>query len=324
MNYRIAIIAPQKQGDTLADTIFNGLIELQKINPELQFYLSTDYIWSDLKKFTISEASFIEFAKDADLIFLIWGKKYTNFALAQKLNQWQKTVYIDGSEVGNNNRYDFNIQYGLLNGEYSGYGEINQDMLVKCPLYFRREKPYTNGIIPLPFGIESSYIHYSGQKKDIDFNCIFGQDEYPLMRRYAKEILIKFCLKNSFTFSTEKTSSPIEFYKLLARSKVGISVGGGGYDTLRFWEILGNNCLLFTESIDIFQPNDKIQQYSSIWQFNNLYDFEYYLDKLGEYLKNQYNQEKMEEEYRRILNEHSTKARVETIITEAKKKKIIN
>jgi len=303
----IAVITPKGKEDYLANTIVDGLIQLQKeASAGFRFFISSfSNSCLDVENFALSENQFIDFARSANLILLIWGKKEMNYKLARKINQWDKTIFIDGSEVGLNNRYDFTIQKKILAGKYREIGKINFKMLKKCALYFRREKPYINGIIPLSFGIESRYTKYysPGQKKDIDFVCIFGQDEYPLMRRYVRELLVKYCKKNKFTYCVKKTKGPDEFYRILARAKVGISVGGGGYDCARFWEILGNNCLLL--------------------QFNNLYDFWYQLHKIGEFLQNGYNQENLVKEYKDILSRHSSKTRVLTILDKARQKGIL-
>ncbi|HLC95201.1 MAG TPA: glycosyltransferase, partial [Patescibacteria group bacterium] len=116
------------------------------------------------------------------------------------------------------------------------------------------------------------------------------------------------------TYWTQKTKTPEEFRKILASSKVGISVGGGGFDTMRFWEILGNNCILMTENIDIFPSNSKALDYRRVYQFNNLFDFRDQLELIATLLKNGYDQESFQEEYQKILNAHSSKARVRTIL----------
>ncbi len=194
-------------------------------------------------------------------------------------------------------------------------------MKERCYLYFRREKPYIDGIVPLPFGIESRYIKYDKltTKKDIDFVCVFGRDKRPLLRRFAKEILIKFCEKEKFTYRVSETNNQDEFLNILARAKVGISVGGGGFDTARFWEILGNNCLLLTENIDIYQSDDDSLEFQNIFQFNNLYDFMYELKKIGRLLRTDYAAERYIDVYDSILLKHSTRARILTVFKEAEK-----
>ncbi|MEI6296930.1 MAG: hypothetical protein WCO84_04780 [bacterium] len=318
---KIAVINPPN-GDGLARTVFDGLIQLKKKGIVNSFKYPNKFsypIEGLAENYTENVSEFINFANESDFIFLIWGKGCTDFSLANKINLWGKTIFLDGSEIGKNGRYDFEIQKKIVKGEYTGNGKIDIDMLKKCPLYLKREKPYKDGVLPLPFGIEDAYVkNFSREiKKDIDFFCVFGQDEYPLMRRYSKEILIEFCAKNNFSCFTEKVERD-EFYKKLARSKVGISVGGGGYDTLRFWEILGNNCLLLTEKIDIYEPDLNRLKYERIWQFNDLFDFEHQLNKIGKYLRGGYSQASLELEYEKIISEHSSESRVLEIINKAK------
>lgn len=320
---KIAIINPPN-GDGLARTILDGFLSLKKIDNNICFKYANSFTYfiKDLNgNICRDQSDFIDFSKEADLILLIWGKNCTDFELANKIDSWGKTIFIDGSEMGKNRRYDFNIQNKIIKNEYCENGKIDILMLDKCALYFRREKPYNGAIIPFPFGIQSTYTNnYSlDVKKDIDFFCVFGQDEYPLMRRYSKEILIDFCKKNGFSCFTEVTSQE-NFYKKLARSKVGISVGGGGYDSMRFWETLGNNCILLTEKIDIYEPDSKRLDYKRVWEFGNLYDFEYQLEKLGKFIRSEYHQENMNDEYKKILSEHSSRARVIEILEKAREK----
>lgn len=315
-NYKIAIINPYRP-DGMTRTILDGILALNADGSNIDFKISSkfDYVLP-VNDHYLSQDQFIEFAKEADFIFIFWSKDGTDFGLAETINCWDKTIYIDGSETGHNNRYDFYVQRSILNLTYKKNGKIEENMLKKCAFYFRREKPYLDGIKPLPFGIETRYIqnYKEEMKKDIDFTCIFGQDEYPLLRRYCREWLEKYCAQNNFNCFTQKTKTPEEFYKLLARSKVGISVGGGGFDSYRFWETLGNNCLLLTEKIDIYQPDSKKLNYKRIWEFSNLSDFQYQLNKMGDFLRKEYNQKNLTEEYKKIISEHSSKTRVSEII----------
>ncbi|MEK7615666.1 MAG: hypothetical protein AAB420_00490 [Patescibacteria group bacterium] len=290
---KIGIIMALGRDDSLADILIDGFRQI-----------------SDVELRTSEQEGFFEFATTADLILLVYGKKKTDAELAEKIGRWDRTVFIDGSEVGENNRYDFSVQRDVLSGDFKEYGGIRFDMLQKCALYFRREKPYINGIIPLPFGIESSYVRWNENiKKDIDFCCVFGQDEFPLLRRHVREELEKFCKENGFTCWTKKTSTPEEFHQILARSKVGVSVGGGGFDTMRFWEILGNNCILMTETIDIDRKN---LNYDRIHEFGNLFDFREQLKKISQSFAID------AAEYESIMADHSSKARALTVINEAK------
>jgi hypothetical protein len=317
----IAIVPPARR-DYMTATMVDGLIELEK-EGGIHFMMPRAHDPATPDR-VLDHTAFIDYAQKADLIFLMWGKEGADKLLAEEIGQWEKTIYIDGSEVGKNRRFDDQIQKQILDGTYDGYGKVDFELLKTCALYFRREKPYLDGIIPLPFGIETRYVaEYSPDcKKDIDFFCVFGQDEYPLLRREATNIVRDFCNKNGFTCVTDKMP-PDEFYKTLARSKVGISVGGGGFDTARFWEILGNNCLMITEKIDISFPNHQPLGYKRIWEFADLAEFEKKLTEVSHFVKESYNQADLAEEYKEIIKEHSTKARVMTVLAEAARKGII-
>ncbi|MBI2108846.1 MAG: hypothetical protein HYT93_01510 [Parcubacteria group bacterium] len=335
MRYKIAVVTPTERDDFYCDTVLDGLFLLKKENPELEFFYPDYYPHpfgeAFTKQFGVSKKQLAEFAKGADLIIFSYGKYGTDTAFIDELNGWGKTVYVDGSEIGKDRWRDLKIQYEIIKGAYEGLGAPNKDMQKKCRLYFRREKPYTNGMIPFPLGIESRFMKYydSNKEKDIDFSCFFGQELYPLTRRYAPELTQKFCTENGFTCHTKKTYklplihkgpySPDKSYEIWARTKVGVSTGAAGYDSRRFWEILGNNCLIIAERFDLFELDSDAMNYKRIFQYNNLYDFEYQLKKAGEFLRNGYNQKDLEEEYQEILKRHSTKARVLTIINEAQK-----
>lgn len=316
---KIAVLPTLGRGDTLTNTVCDGLMQLER-DGLLSFRLADPVdTYLGLDDHVVTSDAFADYARTADLVLLSYGKKKTNSELVDKLDVWGKTIFIDGSEVGKNNRFDSSIQKAVLDGTYMEYGGIRDDILKKCRLYLRREKPYRDGIIPFPYGIESSYIRYQkSMKKDIDFVCVFGQDEYPLLRRYVREEVIRFCGENDFSYYVEPTKTPEEFRQLLARAKVGVSVGGGGFDTLRFWEIMGNNCLLMTETIDIYQPDSRELAYKRIWQFGNLFDFRYQLERLGHFIRSDYEIDNLTEEYRAILEAHSSVARVQGIFQVAR------
>lgn len=339
MKYKIAVLTPKSKNDYLTDTVIDGLLSLKKENSELEFYIPSTYK-TDLDKtdITLEKSDFVDFAKKADLVLFMRGKdnikrdflfftmveNNTDYETINKIDKFSKTVFIDGTELGGDKRYDKKIRDELIDGSFVGRGAIERNMEEKCALYFRRERPYLRDIIPFPFGIENAYRKYYSQEKtkDIDFFCVFGGGDYAPLRKEVTEHLVHFCQKNNFKYFTEKTDVD-NFYRMLARSKVGISVGGGGFDTARFWEILGNNCMLFTEKIDIYEDDSNRLKYDRIWQFENIEDFKEKIEDLGRYIRADYKQENLTSEYESILASHSSKARVLEIIQKAKEKGII-
>lgn len=338
---KIAFIPPKVRSEYLTNTVLDGLLWLMHDDREysdIELALPPDeYLCPyDISPYRLDKESFQKFAATADLIIFTCGKNTTNQELANKIGRWDKTVFVDGSEVGKDRRYDKGIRAQLEQQAYPEWGKIDEDMFAKCALYLRREKPYIGGIIPFPFGIESRYLtsYEAGKKRNIDFCCIFGQDEYPIMRRQAVKALEKFCKKNGlvchtkktrgFTFSDDqKVAGRNEFYDILSRSKVGISIGGGGFDTARFWEILGNGCMLMTETIDIYEKGSKALDYKRIVQFKDLKDFEKKLEEIATLLQKEHNHSEMSEEYEQIMATHSTKARVKMMLDEVVKRGII-
>ena len=337
MNYSIAIITPAKsKDDYLLNTVLDGLLELRKEYPKLEFHLPKGYpspFGDALKKHELDENAFFAFAKQAGIIIFTLSGGYANFDALERVGRWDKTVVLDSTEWGKDRRFDFEVQKKTLH-EFLGNALTPDSLLNTCALYLRREKPYVGGIVPFPFGIESRYVRYTpDKKKDIDFVCIWGQEEHPLLRKYAREFLESFCDERGFTcrtaktkgfdFSLQRTSGRDEFYELLSRAKVGVSIGGGGFDTVRFWEMLGNNCLMLTERLDIYHPESEALRYKRMNQFNNLYDFEHQLSRVADFLKNEYKEKELQAEYETILKDHSTKARVRMIFDELKKREVL-
>jgi hypothetical protein len=331
----LALIAPKGKGNYTPNTIIDGLLALEK-EGKVTFFITENYPCPyDIEMYSLPTPEFIERAKSADLILLLYGKNTTQKNIAEQIGEWQKIIYIDGSELGGDKRYDAEIQEQVLRGTFTENGKIDEDLFSKCALYFRREKPYRHSIIPLPYGIESRYIFYTqGQKKDIDFTCVFGQEEYPQLRRQVRGELELFCEKEGFVCHTQKTkgftfddhtkqAGRDEYYDILARTKVGISVGGGGFDTARFWEILGNNCDLLTETIDIFEPNHPLNNYKRIHQFADLEGFKEKLKTVGDFLRTKYDATDRIPEYVDIMKNHSTRARILSILNHSADKNII-
>lgn len=323
---KIALITPLHKIDYLAETVIDGLLRLRE-EGIVDFYVSSPYPskYPEVGRLILAEDDFVDFAENADLVLLLWGKSCTNLKLAEKIGKWSKTVYIDGSEVGKNRRYDPEIRKALFELKWDGIGKIEEELLDKCALYFRREKPYIKNIKPLPYGIESEYTHFYNfdKKKDIDFACIFGQEEFPALRRKVREALEYFCQEKGFSCVTGRTSNRGEFYKIFARAKVGISVGGGGFDTARFWEILGNNCILITENIDIFESESTALNYKRIYEFSDIEGFVQKVEEVARLLQKGYNQDSMKNEYEEILKSHSSKARVAYVLDKAREVGII-
>src|SRR3990167_2479788 len=105
MNYKIAVITPTDRDDFYVDTVLDGLSELQKENPELEFHYPDTYPLSDIstyptpkgfsKEARMSREKLFAFAADADFIILSHGKYGIDYDFVEKINGWGKTIFVD-------------------------------------------------------------------------------------------------------------------------------------------------------------------------------------------------------------------------------------
>jgi len=68
--------------------------------------------------------------------------------------------------------------------------------------------------------------------------------------------------------------SPDEYYHTLARSKVAVSIRGGGFDTLRYWEIVASGTFLLSEAPDILIPNNFAHRKHAVFCRSGLSDLQ--------------------------------------------------
>ena len=217
---------PFKKSDYLAETIIEGLyqngIELKCSCPG-NGVSENDILSSD---------ELIEYAKTADYVFAIWGKKKgiypgVDYNLVKKINQPQKTVYIDGSEWNcHAQTYPNQVAMAKQNPQLrKGTPWINEDMYSYCNYYFKREcypEDKKQGIIPLLFGaVDKNFSEYELlEDKTIDIFCSFGQVNDGL-RLEATQICQK--LKNEgYNVVTESNLDYETFKKYILSSYISI------------------------------------------------------------------------------------------------------
>ena len=56
-----------------------------------------------------------------------------------------------------------------------------------------------------------------------------------------------------------------EYYRLLHRSKMALSIRGGGFDTLRYWEIVASKTMLISERPDIVIPDNFVDRQHAVF-----------------------------------------------------------
>lgn len=70
-----------------------------------------------------------------------------------------------------------------------------------------------------------------------------------------------------------KKLSPDQYYEVLGRSKIAVSVRGGGFDTLRYWEIAARGTFLLSERPDITIPDNFEHRRHAVFFHSDLRDF---------------------------------------------------
>jgi Glycosyl transferases group 1 len=171
-------------------------------------------------------------------------------------------------------------------------GELWEQVQKKRPFdfIFKREymkgKEYAKNIFPLPFSINFDALavkpatHFD---KDVSFWAV---ESHPI-RTHALELL-----KGQFDCDRNGTAKNQVFknYKYkgrryheeLAKCKIVLSFRGGGWDTLRYWEVPSLGPLLVSQKMQIVIPNDFEDKKHVVYCKDDLTDL---LDLCRHYLK---------------------------------------
>ena len=115
---------------------------------------------------------------------------------------------------------------------------------------------------------------------------------------------------------TKLTST--EYFQLLSRSKIGLSVRGAGFDTLRYWEIVASKALLLSERPSIDIPDNFEHGKHAVFCRS---DFSDLLDLVREYVSDQSARSAIAEEgYRHLLRFHTCERRAERFLEICRKR----
>lgn len=192
-----------------------------------------------------------------------------------------KTVFIDGGdnpEIGG----DF---IRLRCPEI--YKRITNVRPFDC--IFKREylknKEYEQSIFPLPFSVQSS--KYPVIKVDT-FNydvAFWAVESDPIRTAVLKFLENRFDCASNGTVQNQNFHSYARkgqfYFEELKKTKISLNFRGTGWDTLRFWEIMGLKSFMISQRMQIQIPNDYIEGKEIIHCADDLSDLEelcnYYL-----------------------------------------------
>jgi hypothetical protein len=100
---------------------------------------------------------------------------------------------------------------------------------------------------------------------------------------------------------------PLEYYRTLARSKIAVSIRGGGFDTYRYWEIPACRSMLLSEVPDIVIPHNFEHRKQAVFCRPDLRDLQ---ELIRYYLSHEEEREAITEEaYGHLLKHHTCERR---------------
>ena len=306
---KIITIIP-KLHDYLTSVIIEGLY---KNNIEV---ISSE-IGNNVRK-VYSKKEIIEHSKDAEYILVFGGKIKGNnppkYFLLDKMNNPEKTAFIDGSEWNFSSIPEKNQVIESLNNPERRRGKnwINKIMFNYCRWYFKREcypQDVQKGIIPLLFAAEDKFFSSHNHEKKFDVFCSFGQKSTGL--RLAVEKVCKSLKKEGYKIIIGSGFPYKKYLELISSSYISIDAWGGGDCNARIWEIIANKSCCFVQKYNVLFPNNFTDGYNYV-EYSTIDEFE---KKIRYYLKNKNECVQIAERgYEHMLKYHTSKERARYLL----------
>jgi len=306
--------------DYLQDLTYSGLVKVlgkkniieYKYNPK--YHLPTKKYPKNLGYNGLSILPHSNY-KNIDYVFVASAKPKCFEMYKEVLPQLSKTVktvFIDGSDLA-----EIGGDLTRLNNS-----EIYNEVINQRPfdIIFKREylktETYDSNIFPLPFSVNmNKYKHIKSQqyKYDVSFWAI---ESHPIRTQVLELLQNKFdCKENGTitnqTFSTYKRKGDFYFEELKA-CKVNLNFRGNGWDTLRYWEVVGLKSFMISQKLDIVIPNDFEHEKEIIHCAQDLSDLE---DLCKYYLKHEDKRIQLADNaYKKALDYHTDEQRARYIL----------
>ncbi len=227
------------------------------------------------------------FWKEVDVVMVGATKPscFTDYeALLPHLGSKVKTVFIDGG--------DWNTIGGdlkRLNG-----ADMYQRVISKRPFdaIFKREylkiESYPENVYPLPFSINSSRYSRARQhpyRYDVAFWAV---ESHPIRKQVFDfiEPLYDCALNGSVPnqVARQYKRKGVFYFEELKRTRISLNFRGTGWDTLRFWEIMGLGAFMISQRPEIVIPYEFEEGKEIVYCQDDLSDLKSLCDF---YLKNE-------------------------------------
>ena len=250
---KIVAITPDRKFDSVAPLVIEGLRDLG------HRVIASD-CGNGIKK-SYSDEEIVSHAKNADYIFVLWGKVRGNrppkYYLLDRINRPEITAYVDGSEWtctgycdrdkkiiapwSHGDKISLQMYEAKLDpSRCKGNPWINEKMFSYCNWYLGCLKQY--------FG------NFKNIEKDIDIFCSYGH-LYTGLRFETYEICKKLSDEGYNVVFSNKMDHE-KYLKTIARSRISVSAWGAGNSCMRLWESMANKTLCFRQKTQILFPNE--------------------------------------------------------------------
>lgn len=308
--------------DYVQDLTYSGLVK--------KFGASNiiDYRWNmkyhiPYKKYPknlgYTSGSFLSFLrlinfKDIDYVFLGSSKLetfHTYLEIAPKIPSHVPVIFLDGGdreEIG----MDLKV-YGDTDNLYAKALAVRPFDFIFKREYFA-DKSYDKNVAPLPMSFNFDKLPKLPQtfKYDVSFWAV---ELHPLRTEVLKRLENMYdCEQNGTTrnqkFSQYKRKGSF-YLQELSSCKVTINVRGGGWDTMRYWEVLAVGGFMLSQKPGIVIPNNFEHEKEVVFFQDDLSDLSGLCDY---YLKNEDKREKIAKAgLEKMKQFHTDEKRVEYI-----------
>ena len=276
-------------------------------------YVKNSFIKTLFQEINFSEIQYVFIGAAKVEAFL------TYIQIAKKIPASTPVIFIDGGDG-----YDIGID--LTTYHYPTL--LNEATTIRpFDLIFKREylidKDYDKNVYPLPMCF--NFDRLPSIDRNFKYDLSFWAVESHSIRTEALELLEnKFDCKQNGTYKNQKFSQykrKGDFYlQELAACKIVLNLRGGGWDTLRYWEVPAIGGFMISQKPGIVIPNNFEDEKEIVFIKDDLSDL---IEKTKYYLKHYQEREQIAKNgYKKIMAYHTDLKRIEYIFEIIKKNKL--
>lgn len=246
-----------------------------------------------------------QFIKNYDAIIVASCHPYTlnkYYEIMDTIDNKIPRIFIDGGD------------FPALAGDLERFGgkDLYQKIEDKRPfdLIFKREycldQQYPKNVYSLPMCFNYDWL--PNIDKNYKYDVAFWAVETDKIRTQALELLEnKFDCKENGTVRNQIMKKykrkGIFYLQEITKAKVGLNFRGGGWDTLRFWELLGMGCFVISQKIDLKIEEPFIDKEDIVYCKDDLSNL---IELCEYYLENDEERERIASNARKKVEKHHT------------------